>query len=232
MKSSIRTIRYNDLRLLIFRNVYEPAEDTFLAADNLIVNENDHILDMGTGCGILAILAAKKAKQAVAVDINPQAVRCARKNAEANKLADKVDIRRGDLFQPIRRNEKFNLIVFNAPYLPSTTMETQSWLGRAWAGGPTGRQTLDRFINEAPHHLRKKGRILLVQSCLADFDNTLRKFHSLGFEARVVAFKKVAFETIVLIEAKSFIPTVRKRTRRGEKSEVSRVAVDQASGAN
>lgn len=210
MKSSIRSIRYNDLRLLISRNVYEPAEDTFLAADNLIVTKDDRVLDMGTGCGILAVLAAKRAKQVVAVDINPHAVRCARKNAEANKVADKIDIRRGDLFRPIRKNEKFSLIMFNAPYLPSIPTEARSWQSRAWVGGPTGRELIDRFIDEAPCCLERKGRILLVQSSLANVDDTLRMFQALGFESRVVADKKVAFETIVLIEAKPFIPTLRK----------------------
>jgi len=216
MKSSIRSIHYNDLRLLISRNVYEPAEDTFLAADNLIVTKNDRVLDMGTGCGILAVLAAKRAKHVVAVDINPHAVRCARINAEANKLADKIDIRRGDLFQPIRKNEKFSLIMFNAPYLPSIPTEALSWQSRAWAGGPTGRKLIDRFIDEAPRYLERKGRILLLQSSLANVDDTLRMFQALGFESRVVADKKVAFETIVLIEAKPFIPTARKRTDQGE----------------
>ncbi len=232
MKSSIRSMSYNDLRLLISRNVYEPAEDTFLAADNLIVTKNDRVLDMGTGSGILAVLAAKRAKEVVAVDINPHAVRCARKNAEANKLADKIDIRRGDLFQPIRRNEKFSLIIFNAPYLPSMRRETRSWLSRAWAGGPTGRQVINQFIDEAPRYLEKKGRILLVQSSLANVNDTMRMFQALDFESRVVVDKKVAFETIVLIEAKPFIPTARKRTDQGERNEVPCVAMDKASGAN
>ncbi len=232
MKSSIRSVRYNDLRLLISRNVYEPAEDTFLAADNLIVTRNDRVLDMGTGSGILALLAAERARQVVAVDINPHAVRCARKNAEANQLPDKIDIRRGDLFQPIRKNEKFSLIIFNAPYLPSIPIEMRSWQCRAWAGGPTGRLFIDRFIDAVPCYLEKKGRILLVQSSLTNVDDTLRMFQALGFESRVVADKKAAFETIVLIEAKPFIPTAQKRTDQGEKSEVPCAAVDKASGAN
>jgi len=62
-------------------NVYEPAEDTFLLAENLKVEPEDFVLDMGTGCGILAVLAAKKARKVVAVDINPYAIECAKKNA-------------------------------------------------------------------------------------------------------------------------------------------------------
>lgn len=201
MKYSRKQVRYDDLEFHVLRNVYEPAEDTFLAADHLIVNEDEIVLDMGTGCGIIAILAAQKAKKVVAVDVNPHAIRCAKKNAEINKLASKIDIRKGDLFKPIRKSEKFSLIVFNAPYLPSTLKESRSWLGKSWAGGPTGRQIIDRFIMEAPKYLEKNGRILLVQSSLSNVDETLGKFRKAELKAKVIAEKKVSFETIVLIQA-------------------------------
>lgn len=201
MKSSRKQIRYNDLTFQIFRNVYEPAEDTFLAADNMIVNENEVVLDIGTGCGILAVLAAQKARKVVAVDLNPHAVNCAAKNAQINKLAHKMDIRRGDLFQPIHKTEKFSLIIFNAPYLPSTPKESRSWLARSWAGGPAGRQLIDRFIVEAPSYLEKSGRILLVQSNLANIEATLKKFLEAKLEVQIIAQKKVAFEAIALIQA-------------------------------
>ena len=201
MKYLKKQVRYDDLEFHILRNVYEPAEDTFLAADHLVVNEDDIVLDMGTGCGIVAILAAQKAKKVVAVDINPHAARCAKKNAEINKLASKIDIRKGDLFKPIRKSEKFSLIVFNAPYLPSALKESMSWLGKSWAGGPAGRQIIDRFITEVPKYLEKNGRILLVQSSLSNINETLGKFQKAELKAQVIAEKKVSFETIVLIQA-------------------------------
>jgi release factor glutamine methyltransferase len=208
MKSLRKQIVYRDLTFQIFGNVYEPAEDTLLAADNLTVNQDDRVLDMGTGCGILAIVAAQKARKVVAVDVNPHAVRCAIKNAEINKLTHKIDVRRGDFFQPICKSEKFSLIVFNAPYLPSDSTEERSWLSKSWAGGPKGRRLIDRFLLEAPYHLEKKGRILLVQSSLVDINATLAKFHQADFEAKILDLKKGFFETIVLIQAvagKSFM---------------------------
>ena len=206
MKFLRKQIRYGDLTFQIFREVYEPAEDTFLAADNLIVNEGEEVLEMGTGCGILAILAAQKARNVVAVDLNPHAVRCAQRNAKINKVTDKIDVRKGDLFQPIQKNEKFSLIVFNAPYLPSDPREEQSWLGKSWTGGPTGRQLIDDFILEAPNHLEEKGRILLVQSSVASIKETLEKFRQANFQAKVVVEKKAFFESIVVIQAsKAFI---------------------------
>ncbi|MGQ9461016.1 MAG: HemK2/MTQ2 family protein methyltransferase [Candidatus Bathyarchaeaceae archaeon] len=181
--------------------VYEPAEDTFLLAENLKVEEKE-VLDVGTGCGILAVLAAKKAKKVVATDINPHAIKCAKKNAKMNGVEEEIEFRLGDLFQPIKPDETFSLILFNAPYLPSEPREERSWIGRAWAGGPNGRKAIDRFIMDAPKFLTYDGRILLVQSSLSNIDRTLERFDEAGLKARVVAEAKFPFERIVLIEAK------------------------------
>jgi release factor glutamine methyltransferase len=181
-------------------HVYEPAEDTFLIAEQMRVEEDDAVLDMGTGCGILAVLAAEKAKRVVAVDINPYAIECAIKNAEQNGVTT-IDFRQGDLFQPIKPNETFSLILFNAPYLPSEPHEERSWIGKAWAGGQDGRKIIDRFVMDAPHFLADRGRIQLVQSSLSDVNRTLTAFDEMNLKAKVAAQVKVPYETIVLIEA-------------------------------
>lgn len=203
MKSSTKTIFYADLCFEVFEEVYEPAEDTFLLADKLdqVIVEGDAVLDIGTGCGILGLIASKKARKVVATDVNPHAVECAKRNAEANKAASKMEVRLGDLFVPILKIEKFDVILFNAPYLPSKTEEKRTWIGRAWAGGRAGRQTIDSFIADAPNYLKESGRILLVQSTLSDIQKTLMRFSDMGLGAKIVAEKKVAFETIVVIQA-------------------------------
>jgi len=141
-----RKLFFEDYVFFVDEKVYEPAEDTFLLAENMKVKESDVVLDMGTGCGILAVLAAVKAKKVVAVDINPYAIKCAKKNAEFNGVENKIEFRLGELFQPISSNETFDLIIFNPPYLPSAPHEERSWIEKAWAGGSSGRKVVDRFI--------------------------------------------------------------------------------------
>jgi release factor glutamine methyltransferase len=202
MKSLRKKILYNDSVFYVFNDVYEPAEDTFLLAENLSVNEDDTVLDVGTGCGIIGVLAAKKARWVVATDVNPQAVKCAKTNAKHNNVTDRISVLRGDLFQPIRQHKHFSLIVFNAPYLPSEPDEEKTWMGKAWSGGPTGRRVIGRFVSEAPFYLNKNGRILLVQSSLSNVEETLHGFERLGLKGRVLAEKRFTFETIVLVEAR------------------------------
>lgn len=186
----------------VWENVYEPAEDSFLFAENLAVEENERVLDMGTGCGILGIVASEKAARVVAVDINPYAVRCAKENAKMNCVNDKMFFVQGNLFTPLRTEEKFDLILFNAPYLPSEAAEDDSWLGRAWAGGASGREVINRFVCEAPKHLKRDGRIFLMQSTLSAVDETLQKFEENGLKASVVVERTLPFfEKIVLTRA-------------------------------
>ncbi len=187
----------------VVENVYEPAEDSFLFAENLVIGESDVVLDMGTGCGILGVVAAERAGIVVAVDVNPYAVCCARENAMLNGVFDKFLFMQSDLFSAFRVGERFDVILFNAPYLPSNGDEGCSWLGRAWWGGIGGRQVIDRFIDDAPKYLRRDGFIFLMQSSLCGLDETVRRFVENGLEASVVARCDLPFfETIVLFRAK------------------------------
>src|SRR5687767_14069106 len=58
-------------------------------------------LDLGTGSGASAVMAARAGFEVVAVDVNPDAVRCARINALLNRVEHLVDVREGDLFAPV-----------------------------------------------------------------------------------------------------------------------------------
>jgi release factor glutamine methyltransferase len=166
------------------------------------VKNTDVVLDVGTGCGILAVLAAKKAQKVVAVDINPYALDCANRNAKANKATENLQFRQGDLFESLRADEQFSLILFNSPYLPSEPNEEKTWIGKAWAGGADGRRVIERFMVDVPKFLHPEGRILLVQSSLSDPKKTIQIFNKIGLDAVVVGEEKFPFESIVLIEAK------------------------------
>jgi release factor glutamine methyltransferase len=109
----------------------------------------------------------------------------------------------GDLLAPVREGEEFDMILFNAPYLPSEEGEGSSWLERAWAGGISGRKMIDGFIRESPQHLRPNGEILLMQSSLSEVGETRRGFEEKSLRVDVVVSQDLPFfETVFLLRAR------------------------------
>ena len=203
MPSSVKRFYFDNHVFLVDENVYEPAEDSLLFAENLEVEAGESVLDMGTGCGILGILAAEKAQEVVAVDVNPYAVRCTKDNASLNNVRGKMAVVHGDLFMWLSEKAMFDVILFNAPYLPADDSEADSWIGRAWAGGASGRHVINRFISVVPKYLKRMGRVLLMQSTLANINETVDRFAEYHLNAEVVADRALPFfETVVLIEAR------------------------------
>jgi release factor glutamine methyltransferase len=189
---------YKGIHYQTHPEVYEPAEDTFLFAENPQVERRDHILEIGTGTGLIAIIVSRQCRTVTATDVNPQAIDCAVKNIITNK-AYNVKLKQGDLFEPVQ-NEKFDLILFNTPYLPTSEEEmVDDELDAAWDGGEDGRKVIDQFLEGVKDHLNPGGRVQLVQSSLSDIDKTIAKLKEIGLEASVTAREKCFFEEIVVI---------------------------------
>ena len=198
-----KKVFFGSFTFLVDENVYEPAEDSFLFAENLDIDESSKIVDVGAGCGILSIIAAKKAREVFSVDINKYAILCAYRNAEANGLADKIFFVQGDLLSSFAQGTEFDMILFNAPYL-QTEKEESSLLECSWAGGQNGRDVIDRFIDQAPEYLSAKGHILLMQSSLSGIEQTFQRFTGKGLAVESIARQTLPFfEEIVLMVARN-----------------------------
>lgn len=186
-----------ELKIETHKKVYEPAEDSYLLAENLDVKEGDIVLDIGTGTGIQALTAAQKAKKVLALDINPYALVTAKKNAETNNIKN-ISFRKSNLFSKIKKTEKFDLIIFNPPYIPS---DEKDLLGKAWAGGKNGRETINKFIKDAPKHLKGGGRINLLISSLNKPEEAIKKLGDQKLVVSVAAKQKIFFEELMVIKA-------------------------------
>ena len=191
-------LEYKGIHYETHPQVYEPAEDTFLLAENLQIERRDKVLEIGTGTGLIAIIASKNCSTVTATDVNPYAIDCAVKNLIANKSYN-VELRKGSLFEAVE-NEKFDLVLFNTPYLPTDEDErVGDELDDAWDGGNDGRKIIDQFLEGLKDHLTPNGRVQLVQSSLSDIDKTIEKLNEQGLEASVTARKKCFFEEILVI---------------------------------
>jgi release factor glutamine methyltransferase len=140
--------------------VYEPAEDTFLLYRAALAEArpNDSVLEIGCGKGLICCNMASKVRTVLATDLNPHAVRITRESG--------VPTVRMDLFRGLKA--KFDMVLFNPPYLPTSEEERiDGWLNYALDGGPSGRETIERFLEDLRSHLSPQGRALLLVSSLA-----------------------------------------------------------------
>jgi len=192
---------FEDIWVIVNDGVYEPAEDTFLLCRHLDIRPDEYFLEVGTGCGLVAVVAAKIGAKVIATDQSILAVQNAQENIALHNLTGQVEIRHGNFFDPIRADEKFTLIAFNPPYLPSTKQDPA--FDAAWSGGVTGREISEGFLAQAPKFLEKTGRLLLIHSSLANHEQTQAHLQRLFHDVRVKAEKPLFFERLILFEAKN-----------------------------
>ena len=197
-------MKIGEFNIELEKMVYEPSDDSFLLIDNLNINPGEKVLEIGTGSGIVAMHASKVAGEVVATDINFNAIEIAEKNFLLNNI-DNINILFGDLFEPLESegfdgNGKFDVILFNTPYLPTENDEIlEDDLNYAFDGGLDGRKVIDPFLNQVKNHLNKNGKVQLIQSSLSNIEQTLLKLEELGFLVEITASEKFFFEEIVLI---------------------------------
>ncbi len=173
--------------------IYYPAEDSFLLSSviekeiqKLAKNsKNLKFLEIGSGSGVQLETALKsgiKKENIFSCDINEEAVKHC-KNLGFQCI-------HSDLFSGIKR--KYDIIIFNPPYLPEDSKEPKS-SRLSTTGGKDGSETINRFLKQAKTNLNKNGRIILLASSLTkglDFK---------GYKKVILARKKLFFEQLYVL---------------------------------
>jgi hypothetical protein len=110
-------------------------------------------LDLGTGCGVQALHLAGHSDAVVATDVNQRALGIARFNTALNEVVDRVEVRDGSFFEPVR-GERYDLIATNPPFVISPA--TGERLVYRDSGLP-GDQVVENIVRAAPDHLTERG---------------------------------------------------------------------------
>ena len=165
--------------------IYSPSEDSFLmlnAISNIPV-EKKEVLDVGTGSGILGLFCALRGANVTATDVDETALVHVQKAART--LGVSLNTVLSDLFSNV--SGRFDLVMFNPPYIPSAALED-----RTVDGGKRGVGLMRRFLATLPTHLKAGGSALLLLSSLndpssliaehPDFDFSVAARHALFFE--------------------------------------------------
>jgi release factor glutamine methyltransferase len=164
------------------------------ALDERLIPPGASVLDLGTGTGVGALAAARWAGRVVAVDVNPAAVRCARINVLLNEADDRVEVRGGDLFEPVE-GERFDVVLFNPPYYPGAPQDALDSAFRA-ADLP------ERFARGLAAHLRPGGYALLLLSSTGDSAAFLAELAVAGFAAEAEAEQRRIGEVLTVHRAR------------------------------
>lgn len=165
--------------------IYFPAEDS-LFLKGFMKREVDRlrpgkILDMGSGSGIQAeacIESGIKQENMTLSDINENALEMLRKKFPESRAI------MSDLFAGIK--DKYDLIIFNPPYLPDSRFDKKP----DTSGGKNGSEIINRFLKDAKEHILSGGEILLLTSSFAkgvDFS---------GYERTLLGKKRIFFEEL------------------------------------
>lgn len=144
------------------------------------VRPGERVLDMGTGSGVNAILAARQGAVVVAADINPHAVEAARANVERNGVADNVVVVESDVFAKVEG--RYDLVVFNPPF---RWMKPRDWAEASITD--ENYRALTAFFARVREHLVDGGRILVFFGTTADVGYLERLIESNGLVGRIVS---------------------------------------------
>ncbi|GAA1970432.1 methyltransferase [Amycolatopsis minnesotensis] len=144
------------------------------------VKSDDRVLEMGTGCGVNAVIAATRAAEVLAVDINPDALENAMDNAVRNNVADHFEVRHSDIFSSVEG--VFDLIIFNPPFrwfTPRTMLEA--------ATADENYSALTRFFREVRQYMAENGRLIIFFGNAGDLAYLQQLIDTEGFRQEVVA---------------------------------------------
>jgi release factor glutamine methyltransferase len=172
-------------------DVFVPNLMSWFSAAQMRVRPGDVFLDVGTGSGLHAILAAKLgARLAYGTDVNPAALRLARENARRNGVARACRFLLGSLVDPlVARGIKADAIVYNAPHFPGRLVDPAlpKRLISSVDGGAAGGDLNARFLAAAPRALAPGGRVYNPVVAWSDPATSRRAVARVGYRAAVLA---------------------------------------------
>jgi release factor glutamine methyltransferase len=173
------------------KNVMPPSPYSLFLARHIPSLQGAIVADVGTGCGIQAIVAKLRGATTVfLLDNNPAAISMALSNAKKNHVTELIPLPPGDVLAPLPANARLNTIICNPASLP---MRTSDSFNSPYYAGPDGRRMIERLICQSESRLVRGGQLYMVHSSIADFKVSKELLASLNFDCEVTATERLEF---------------------------------------
>jgi release factor glutamine methyltransferase len=207
---------YHGCAFRVAEGVQPPKAGSLFFSRHLDFSAGQAVLEIGAGIGLAAVLAARAGCRVIATDVLPAAVECARGNAVLNGVADKLEVRLGDCFEPVR-GQSFDLICTSPPQMPTPPgREREDPAAAADNGGVDGWELLDRVIAGAPAHLETGGRLVFTMFGFLGPKAACSRLEAVGLEPSILArethgFPRIGYERLEHIrglDAEATLPAV------------------------
>lgn len=213
MEFSHPTPLFPHIKHQAYRDVYEPAEDSFLFMDALeletsFINQLKPAvcLELGSGSGaVLTFLAKLLCSPAFlwAVDINLAACKCTLDTLSVNSVQYPYDAVAMDLVPCFmeKLSGRVDVLLFNPPYVVTPSEEVGgSGIEASWAGGKDGREVTDSLLPCVPELLAPGGVFYLVATKENKPGDICNIFASHGFKSRTVLSRKASNEFLSILK--------------------------------
>ena len=130
--------RTGPFSLLLSPTVFPPTHTSRTLAEALDIRRGATVIDVGCGCGVLGIVAARLGStHVVGCDASPEAVMVASRNAERLGLGDRMEFRHGNLLEPVS-DISADVVIGDVSGVPDDVAEVAGWFPDGRSGGPTG----------------------------------------------------------------------------------------------
>lgn len=186
--------RHHVIPILALPTVYFSDEfgDSRYFAEKIPEFVNSRFLEIGAGTGVVTIAVAldnseyfsRNSEKYMAIDINSQSVRNTRINAMINEVEDRIDVRQGDVFEPLDVTERFDYIFWDHPFHRGNADED---IVQRASFDPLY-QGLEKYVKDGHRFLNKGGKLLLGSGNFADLDDMREVMGKHGCEMNLIHY--------------------------------------------